>query len=547
MKKLETLIGSETEYGILVSAEDEKAYGGLEGHTITCRATHAMLQEGITIAGGGICRDPHTYTSLEEHDQAEKLVRLYGDDDKDDADTPEHSELQRKLSQRRGYSGSMLVNGARFYEDMMHPEYSCAEADDPYVALCAQKAGDRIVQSAAERVQGLVSEIVGSPATISIMKNNSDGLGRSYAGHENYLVSRTLFSDLVKYSDKSHAMTMFFVVRQLLTGAGKIGSETRLPVPYQISQRADFFTDRFTSSTTCNRGIINIRDVPYADEQRYGRFHVIVGDSNRSDLSLFLKFGTTALFLMMLEDGFLARECPWYGVALLRPVYSLHTVSRDLLLTRKLTLEDRRRASALDIMQSFAECADKFVSARALPAVWQRVVTLWKGTLEGLAGDRHKHPLSRSLDWVAVERVLLHHMKKSGEGIESEKCCALELSYRTLGRDGVFSMLQERGQLTPIADEHDVERLVMRPPQTTRAYLRTEIMRRYERDIIHLKWDYIHLVNGGVLDMVDPLWSGEAVRTLFAGDPSLEEFLLRVQSASSDHIQCHPRQQRERR
>jgi len=536
MREPFALIGSETEYGILISTDDGRLHDEGLDHCIKDRVIREMLDEGISITGGGLCRDTETFASLAEHSNAEKYMRDHGADNV----TKDSMDDWKRFSQRRGYSGSLLVNGARFYEDMLHPEYSCPECNDPYSALCAQKAGDWVVQHAALRAERFASALMHSAATIMVAKNNSDGLEHSYAGHENYLVSRALFPRLCEITPESDATILFFVTRQIITGAGKIGSECRADVPFQISQRPDFFGLRFSFGTTGRRGIINLRDVPYANPTQWARFHVIVGDSNRSDLSLFLKFGMTALFFMMLETGFLEKHFPWYGAALQRPVYSLRNVSCDLTLKNTLLFDDGRSVTALEVMRDFAECAEKFISTHSFPAVWQRVVTLWKGVLEGLCGDRHKHPLSRSLDWVAVEHVLQNRMKKTGDRFDSDGCCGLELSYRTLDDDSVYARLVKHDQIMTIAEEHDVQHLITGTPHGTRAWFRSEIIKRYGNSVVHLKWDTIHFSGGTTVVLHDPLWGDNAAaRSLFLGDPSLEEFLGRARQHTPTHMEIY--------
>ncbi len=551
MRNPQIIIGSETEYGILFVTEDGRVQG--ENNRETNRhfvrsAIEYMLNEGISITGG-LCRDTDSFESTEEHNKTEEMVRL----ERLGLVDTRRKRAGNGYAQRRGFTGSFLANGARFYEDMLHPEYSCPECTDPYTAMCVQKAGDFIAEQSALRAKSRFSEHVGQPATVHIIKNNSDGQGKSYAGHENYLVSRPLFQTLRTRSPQSDLITLFFVTRQIITGAGKIGAEHRVHVPYQISQRADFFSQRFSENTTSERGIINRRDISYVEDQKWGRFHVIVGDSNRSDLSLFLKHGMTALVLMMLEADFLRGRFPWWDTALVRPVHALQQVSRDLTLSKKIVLLDRRRATALQVMSAFAACADAFVTMKDLSPVWRDVVTYWKGVLEGLSEDRHRHPLSRSLDWVVMERALMIREKKTGESFDSPTSRSMELSYRTLGEDSYYNTLVARGQIMTLAKEEDVQRLIYSAPKDTRAWFRSEIIKRYERHVMHMRWDFIELshsigwdtalpqemfsLRGGTIHMPDPFWGGEAsAKALLENDPQYEVFLQRAQEMSGEHM-----------
>lgn len=529
------IIGSETEYGMFVST----ARGGISArtdYTLIQNLILAMMEEGARIAGG-VLKDKESITTIEEHEKAERNIADERHDDWwHDSENLRQSERKERsgMMQRRGFSGAHLQNGARYYDDMQHPEYSCPESADPYTAMCVQKVGDMLVQMSAQSAAAYASRLARTPAQVCVLKNNGDGQGSSYGGHENYLVSPDTFQALMPRGHYHAFITTFFVARQIITGAGKIGYEDGFPVPYQISQRADFFVRDYSEDTTHFRGIINARDYPYADYDRFRRFHVIVGDSNRSDLSLFLKFGITSLVLMMLDNGYLSTVMPRL---LFRPLqnapYELHLVSRDLTLTRRMQFSlSYDRMTALEFLRYLQEAAAKYVHSRQLPSVWQRVVDTWRSVLEGLEGARHAHLLARSLDWVAVERVLKGHMKRTGGSWDSEQCRTIEYSYRTLAEDSVFAKLIERGQMEVLAKADDVKRYLTAPPDDTRAWIRAEILRRYASHVDHTRWDLVYMRFEGmvyVVHMPDPTWGSEQeASALFEGDPPLEEFLVRV-------------------
>src|SRR5213083_1476701 len=250
-----------------------------------------------------------------------------------------------------GLANVILPNGARYYVDHAHPEYSTPECLSPRALVIHDKAGERIL----ERSLAVVAAEMPSSPTLAIYKNNSDGKGNSYGTHENYLVDRaTPFGDIVR------DLTPFFVSRQIFTGAGKLGLEAqwdeRGKHVFQLTQRADFFETEVGLETTLKRPIINTRDEPHADPERYRRLHVIVGDANRCEIATFLKVGTTALVLAMIEDGWLTDD-----LSVDRPVTALHEVSHDPTCTHLMTLKDGRKLTAIQLQTEYLEQARKYV------------------------------------------------------------------------------------------------------------------------------------------------------------------------------------------
>ena len=193
---------------------------------------------------------------------------------------------------------AVLTNGARYYVDHAHPEYSTPECSNALELVVHDHAGELILTRSMEAA----SHLLPPGEEIVIYKNNSDGKGNSYGCHENYLVDRA-----VPFSRIVHGLTPHLVSRQIYAGAGKIGEEVAhggdAPV-FQLSQRADFFEEEVGLETTLKRPIINTRDEPHADPQKYRRLHVIVGDANLAEVATFLKVGVTALVLAMIEDDF---------------------------------------------------------------------------------------------------------------------------------------------------------------------------------------------------------------------------------------------------
>ncbi len=294
---------------------------------------------------------------------------------------------------------AVLTNGARYYVDHAHPEYSSPECLDAMEALLWDKAGERILRASMKASRHLV----GAGEEIVVYKNNSDGKGNSYGAHENYLVDRALpFSTLV------HHMIPWFVTRQLFTGAGKIGAENGGDdVDFQISQRADFFEEEVGLETTLKRPIVNTRDEPHADPQQFRRLHVIVGDANLCEVATFLKLGTTSIVLAMAEDDFIDKD-----LSVVRPVQAMHAVSHDPGCTRTLELAGGGTARALDIQWEFLRLAKKYADETGLEmcggeTVGGRVVSRWEEVLEGFGTRPHEpHRCARLGDQVGTARSL---------------------------------------------------------------------------------------------------------------------------------------------
>src|ERR671918_3129256 len=254
-----------------------------------------------------------------------------------------------------GLANVILPNGARYYVDHAHPEYSTPECSTPREVVVHDRAGERIL----ERSLRLAGDLLPPGERIGIYKNNSDGKGNSYGCHENYLVDRrTPFSKIVR------DLTPFFVSRQIFTGAGKVGVEggraEGVDVPYQLSQRTDFFEAEVGLETTLKRPIINTRDEPHADPEKYRRLHVIIGDANLAELSPYLKVGTSSLVLAMIEARALTQD-----LSIEEPVAALQAISHDPTLATRVRLRDGRRMTALEVQQAYLEMAQRHVDRRS--------------------------------------------------------------------------------------------------------------------------------------------------------------------------------------
>ena len=349
---------------------------------------------------------------------------------------------------------TVLTNGARYYVDHTHPEYSTPECADALELVCADKAGERILARsmlAARRLTDPGQEIV-------VYKNNSDGKGNSYGTHENYLVDRAVpFATLVRN------LLPWFVSRQVFTGAGKVGSENGAgAVDYQISQRADFFEEEVGLETTLKRPIVNTRDEPHADPQQYRRLHVIAGDANLCEVATFLKVGTTAIVLAMIEDGFIAKDLSIVG-----PVAAVRTVSHDPTCRATVELLDGGRITAVELQWEFLRLAQKYADETGLDTcggddVGGMVLSRWESVL----GDLERDPmtLDGQLDWVTKRSLFGTYMDRDGLEWSDPKLSLLDLQYHDVRPDrSLYEKLVRAGK---------VERLVeggRRPPGHDRA------------------------------------------------------------------------------
>jgi len=376
-----------------------------------------------------------------------------------------------------GLANVILPNGARYYVDHAHPEYSTPECFTPRSLVVHDKAGERILERSVHEVE----RILPSGTRLAIYKNNTDGKGNSYGTHENYLVDRQVpFGRIVR------DLTPFFVSRQVFTGAGKVGAEgpraQHANVGYQLTQRADFFEAEVGLETTLKRPIINTRDEPHADPDKYRRLHCIVGDANLCEVAIFLKVGTTAIVLKMIEDEFLP------DLVLESPVQSLHDVSWDLSCRTPVRLADGRRLSPIQIQWEYLDHAKKYVEERDATASNAEVLQRWESVLTALEDD----PLSlhRELDWVAKYRVLEGYRERDSLQWNDSKLRLVDLQYHDVRRDkGLYHRLAATGKVECITDDDEVQRAMLEPPEDTRAYFRGRCIERFQEAIVAASWD----------------------------------------------------------
>jgi proteasome accessory factor A len=418
---------------------------------------------------------------------------------------------------------AVLTNGARYYVDHAHPECSTPECADARSVVVFDRGAERILQvsmDAARRLLPAGQEIV-------IYKNNSDGKGNSYGCHENYLMDRAVpFGRIVAN------ITPHFISRQIFCGAGKVGCEAGLgpdEVPYQISQRADFFEEEVGLETTLKRPIVNTRDEPHADAQKYRRLHVIIGDANLSEVATFLKVGTTALVLAMIEDDYLPRQFVFAS-----PIGALRRISYDLTLQRPVALADGTTVTALEVQWELFERARKYADEVGLEcvgeAVGAEVLRRWEATLNALETDPAS--LATQVDWIAKHRLIDGYRERHDLEWGDARLAALDLQYHDLRPE---KSLAARVGLERITDDAEVELAMTEPPLDTRAYFRGKCLQKYADDVVAANWDSLVFDTGEEplrrVPMMEPARGTAAhVGSLIAASATSAELLERLGS-----------------
>ncbi len=389
------------------------------------------------------------------------------------------ADLSQLTDEDLGLANVILTNGARLYVDHAHPEFATPEVTSPLDVVRWDKAGEQVMLDAARRAGQLPG---GGP--IVLYKNNTDGKGSSYGAHENYLMRRsTPFADIV------HHLTPFFVSRQVVCGAGRVGIGTDgREHGYQISQRADFFEVEVGLETTLKRPIINTRDEPHADPDKYRRLHVILGDANLSEISTYLKVGTTALVLAMIEDRFIDADLSVQG-----PVAALRAVSHDPTLQHTMTLRDGRRLTAVQLQLEYLDLARKYVEDRyGADADEQTVDVLarWESVLDRL--ERDPMSLAGELDWVAKLRLLEQYRDRDGLEWSDAKLHLIDLQYSDIRPEkGLYHRLVGAGRIQRLLDDATIEDAMHDPPTDTRAYFRGRCLEKFPDAVAAASWDSV--------------------------------------------------------
>jgi Pup amidohydrolase len=419
----------------------------------------------------------------------------------------------------------ILSNGARFYVDHAHPEYSSPETTNPRDCVIWDRAGERILNLARTR-----AEAVSPPEQrILIYKNNTDSKGNSYGTHENYLMDRRVpFARIVQH------LMPFFVTRQVFTGAGKVGAENNTEhCDYQISQRADFLETEVGLETMHSRPIINTRDEPHADPEKYRRLHVIVGDANMSEVSTYLKVGTMAVVLSMVEDDFIDRDFGLDG-----PVAAYLRVSRDLTCRETIRLRDGRSITAIELQSEFLDLARRYYERTPAEPWVPDLLARWESVLTRLGRDAMS--LDRELDWVIKRQLLENYMSKHDLAWSDSRVAMIDLQCHDIrpGK-GLYYKLEESDAIDRLVTDDEVTKAVYDPPKDTRAYFRGMCLQKYSDEVVSASWDSVifDLKEGPLkkIFMLEPLRGTEAhVRQLLAESPTAGDLLKNLGKPAGD-------------
>ncbi len=467
------ILGLETEYGITVDGAD----------TVDVVAESIALVRSYTRVEPPVCdaafkwdytlEDPHLDLRgfrVEELMQDFDEARYFTQD------------RQRALSYEEIKSDLALSNGARFYNDHAHPEYSTPECRRLVDLIAQDKAGEWIVEECVRRRNRKPRN-----GTVKVFKNNTDFQGHSYGCHDNYLMNRD-----VPFGDIARGLTAFLVSRQVVAGAGKVGMEDEAGpsgVRYQVSQRSDFFSTLVSIDTMNRRPIINTRDEPHADSDRYRRLHVIVGDANMSEVAGGLKVATTSLVLDLLEEG----VCPM-DLELADPVGALKMISRDPSLRCAVKRADGRMITALELQRIYCAAATQRYRHRDADTDW--ALATWSKTLDDLERDP---VLCRDrLDWVAKKWLLDTFVEAEQVSWDDSSLASLDLEYHNVCReDGLYAALMRQNGMQRLVSDEQVSRAIHQPPADTRAYFRGRCIEKFARQMISVQWDKLAFDCGG--------------------------------------------------
>jgi len=465
---VQRVMGIETEYGISVP-----------GHpTMNAMVTSSQIVNSYARLSG-LDKGLHARW---DYDRESPLRDARGfDQSRSDADPSQLTD-----DQELGLENIILTNGARLYVDHAHPEYSSPEVTNPRDAALWDKAGELVMHQAAMHAPKFDGN------QIKLYKNNVDNKGASYGTHENYLMARqTPFSNIVRL------LTPFFVSRQIFTGAGRLGRGQEGQVKeFQISQRADYFEAEVGLETTLKRPIINTRDEPHADPEKYRRLHVIVGDANMSEKATMLKMGTTSLVLALIEAGF----DDFVPFELAAPITAMSQVSYDTSLQQVLTMANGTAMRAIDIQYKFLETIRGFLYSQSGPdSQTVEILELWQQTLDSLNDPESRFTVAAGyVDWVAKYALMQGYRERDGLDWDSPRLGVIDLQYSDIDPDrGIALKLMNRGSLDTLFTREQVQRAVSDPPTDTRAYFRGECVRRYPQNVAAASWDSIVFDTGG--------------------------------------------------
>jgi proteasome accessory factor A len=379
-------------------------------------------------------------------------------------------------------SNVFLENGARLYLDVgSHPEYATPECDNVLDLIAHDKAGERILEALLAAAEVRLHE-EGISGDVYLFKNNTDSAGNSYGCHENYLVARQ--GEFARIAD---VLIPFFVTRQIYSGAGKVLHGPR-GAQYCLSQRAEHIWEGVSSATTRSRPIINTRDEPHADAERFRRLHVIVGDSNMSEVTTLLKIGVTDLVVRMVEENTVMRD-----LTLENPIRAIREVSHDITCRRKIRLATGRELSAIDIQTEYYDRACKFIERRGADPLSSRILAEWGEALTALSDGRPER-LRSKVDWVAKHELLEGYRARHGVPLSHPRIALMDLAYHDVNRErGLYYLLERRGRMERVVPDKQVQKSMREPPQTTRARLRGEFIRQAKQRRRDYTVDWVHL------------------------------------------------------
>jgi proteasome accessory factor A len=379
-------------------------------------------------------------------------------------------------------SNVFLENGARLYLDVgSHPEYATPECDSVGDLVAHDKAGERILEALLSAAELRLHE-EGISGQVYLFKNNTDSAGNSYGCHENYLVARQ--GEFARMAD---VLIPFFVTRQIYCGAGKVLHGPR-GAQFCISQRAEHIWEGVSSATTRSRPIINTRDEPHADAERFRRLHVIVGDSNMNEWTTFLKVGVTDLVLRMVEANTVMRD-----LTLENPIRAIREISHDVSCKKRVRLANGRELSAIEIQTEYLERTQRFMERRGIDTQSRKLLDEWQNAIEALA-EGEPQRLVRKVDWVAKQHLVERYRRKHGLPLSSPRVALLDLAYHDVNRNrGLYYVIERSGQADRIATDAEIQTAVREPPQTTRAKLRGDFIRNAKQKRRDYTVDWVHL------------------------------------------------------
>lgn len=397
--------------------------------------------------------------------------------------------LFEKLITTEHFLNVFLENGARFYQDTgCHPEYATPECSSPRQVAIYDQAGERILEDLQNYAEEKIRE-ERIPGKLSIFKNNTDFVGNSYGCHENYLVDRD-----VDFYYLAEQLIPFLVTRQIFTGAGKV-FQTQDGVHYCVSQRAQHIYQKISGTTTNDRSIINTRDEPHADREKYRRLHVIVGDSNMSEVTNFLKVGTCSIVLQMIEDNFINKD-----FTLRNPVKAIKDITYDVTCKRRLRLDNGREYSPIDIQREYCEMAQKYSEQYPVDDEHKEIVAKWQYVLDCLADDPRK--LDREVDWVIKRRMIEAYIDRTGCSWNDPKVFMMDLQYHDIQRKrSLYYLLERSGAVEREFTDADVEKAKSTPPPDTRARMRGEFIKLAREHSIQYDLDWSNIRLGNLLNV----------------------------------------------